>query len=200
MAQSPEEVRQEIADTRENLSRDVDALAEKVSPGRIMQRRMDRTKGRLRSLKDRVMGDDSSSTQRSGVSVGATVSDAADTVARAPALARQQTEGNPLAAGLIAFAGGWLISSLLPPSRAEQQAAQAVQDKAADLAEPIKTELSEVATEMRDNLQPSAQEAVQSVQETATNAAAAVKDETSSAADSVKDDTKKSAQQIRETR
>ena len=38
MAQSPEELKREIEQTRQDMSRDVDAISEKVSPGRIVQR------------------------------------------------------------------------------------------------------------------------------------------------------------------
>jgi hypothetical protein len=41
-----------------------------------------------------------------------------------------QTQGNPLAAGLIAFGVGWLAASLIPASRPEQQAAAKAKEHA----------------------------------------------------------------------
>ena len=44
--------------------------------------------------------------------------------------ARRQTQGNPLAAGLIAFGVGWLVSSLLPDSQKERELAHQLKDRA----------------------------------------------------------------------
>ena len=40
----PEVIRRDIEATRADLSRDVDALTEKVSPARVVERRVDRAK------------------------------------------------------------------------------------------------------------------------------------------------------------
>ena len=65
-----------------------------------------------------------SSVSDAASSAASTVSDAASSAAAAvqdaPQVARRQAQGNPLAAGLIAFGAGWLVSSLAPASRAEQ--------------------------------------------------------------------------------
>ena len=83
---------------------------------------------------------------------------------------RRQTQGNPLAAGLIAFGAGWLISSLLPASRQEQRLAQQATEKAADVGRPLADKARDAAMEIKDNLQEPAQEAVASVKDTATDA------------------------------
>jgi len=200
MAQSTEEVRRDIQSTRQELIRDVDALSEKVSPGRIVQRRVEGTKGRLNSLKEKVMGAGPSGTSATSGSIGGTDSSLSEKVSDVPEMMRRQTEGNPLAAGLAAFAGGWLISSLLPATRAEEQAAQAVQEKSSELAEPVKQQLSEVVGEMKDNLQDTAQQSVQSVKETATDATTTVKEEGTAAASSVQGEARDSVQQVNERR
>lgn len=196
MAQSTEEVRQEIESTRQDLSRDVDALSEKVSPTRIVGRRVEATKTRLGSWKEKVMGSSSSpshSTSTSGT-VGSAASDVGSALSSAPQMARRQTEGNPLAAGLVAFAGGWLVASLLPATRAEEQAARMVQDKASDAAEPVKSQLADVAGQMKDDLEPSAREAAQSVKDTATEAATRVKEEGASVTSSGGDEVRQSGE------
>ena len=48
---------------------------------------------------------------------------AAEEIRDAPDLIQQQTQGNPLAAGLIAFGTGLLLATLFPPTEAEQRAA-----------------------------------------------------------------------------
>lgn len=40
--------------------------------------------------------------------------DAVETAQKTPQKAKQKTQGNPLAAGLIALGAGWLVASLLP--------------------------------------------------------------------------------------
>ena len=97
----------------------------------------------------------------------------------------RQTQGNPLAAGLIAFGVGWLVSSLLPASEKEKQLAQqaesAVKEHKDALLEPAK----QAAQEIGDQLKPAAQDAVESVKSTAQDAAATVKSEGQSAAQDV---------------
>lgn len=105
MAQSAEEVKRDIEQTRDSLGRDVDALNEKVSPGRIARRRLDATKGKVSALKETVMGSANSGSQSVGETVGSAGSSVAATVNAAPDLARRKTEGNPLAAGLVSFRG-----------------------------------------------------------------------------------------------
>ena len=193
----PEVIRRNIDSTRADLSRDVDALTEKVSPGRVMSRNVDKAKGRMSAVKDRVMGSDDPRDGGAVGSVGGTASSIAgsvgDTASSAPSMARQKTQGNPLAAGLIAFGVGWLASSLLPATEKEQQAAGALKDTASEHSEKLTAPLKEAAMSAKDNLAGPAQDAVQSVKGTATDAAAHVKGEAASA----KDDVAGSAQQAK---
>jgi len=212
----PDEIRREIERTQASLSQDVDALTEKVTPGKIVERRVDRARDAATKLKEKVMGSDphgsggyggggvrsaasqtadrvsgtassaASSVQDAAASAAGTVQDvastAADAVQQAPQAIRRQTRGNPLAAGLIAFGAGWLISSLLPASRQEQRLAQQATEKAADVGRPLADKARDAAMEIKDNLQEPAQEAVASVKDTATDAGRTVVDEGKSAA------------------
>jgi hypothetical protein len=181
MSNNPEDIKRDIEVTREELSRDVDALSEKVSPARVLERRMDKAKGAAIGVKDRVMG----ATHEEVSSAASTVADAATT---APAVARSQTRGNPLAAGLIAFGTGWLVSSLLPATQQEQEVAVAVKEKASKHSDAVKQPLTEAANAMKDNLREPAQQAAESVKSTAHDAAASIQDEARSAAQDVKGD------------
>ena len=51
MAEDTEELKQDIEATRRNVGRDVDALTDKVSPGRIVDRRVDRARARMNRAK-----------------------------------------------------------------------------------------------------------------------------------------------------
>src|SRR3954465_11204713 len=61
MGEETARLRAEIDQTRENLTRDVDLLAEKTSPSRIVERRVEKTKRAIAGIKDKVMGTVSSS-------------------------------------------------------------------------------------------------------------------------------------------
>ncbi|WP_431947111.1 DUF3618 domain-containing protein [Micromonospora marina] len=204
MSTDPEQIRREIEATRNNLSSDVDALAYKVSPSRIVDDRKQRVRSALTNVKDKVMGTasdlghssghaahsvgDHASSMASSVgdkaqSAAATVSDAAH---RAPQVVRQKSEGNPIAAGVIAFGVGMLVSSLIPATRRERQVAAQVKEKAAEHGGVVKEKLGEVAGELKDELREPAQHAAESVKATAQDAAYTVKDDGRAAAHDVR--------------
>ncbi|MFL6097368.1 MAG: DUF3618 domain-containing protein [Blastococcus sp.] len=210
----PDVIRRQIEDTRRELSYDVDALNEKVNPARVVDRRVTAAKGRFTSVKEKVMGsahDTTSSAQDmasnavgsvqgAASSAAGTVQDTASSavgaVQQAPDAVVRQTQGNPLAAGLIAFGVGWLVSSLLPASEKERQLAQqaesAVREHKDTLLEPAK----QAAQEIGDQLKPAAQDAVESVKSTAQDAAATVKDEGQSAVQDVQGQAQQSKEKV----
>ena len=193
MTTDPDQIRDHIEQTQQNLSADVDALTEKVSPPRIMERRVQQTRSAMTTMKDRIMGGTAERTSSMGGTVTSTASSAKDTLAStassaadvasaAPDMARRRTQGNPLAAGLIAFGAGWLLSSLLPATEPEQQVASQVKDLAMDKGRPVAQQLGQAGQEAAQELRESAQQRAQSVRETATGAASTVTDETQSRA------------------
>jgi gas vesicle protein len=210
----PDVIRRQIEDTRRELSYDVDALNEKVNPARVVDRRVSAAKGRMTNLKEKVMGsahdttssaqgvasDAAGSVQNAASSAAGSVQDAASTavgaVQQAPDQVIRQTQGNPLAAGLIAFGVGWLVSSLLPASEKEKQLAQqaesAVREHKDALLEPAK----QAAQEIGEQLKPAAQDAVESVKSTAQDAAATVKDEGQSAVQDVQGQAQQSKEKV----
>ena len=76
MGQSTEELTTDIEHTRRDLSRDLDALHERVSPHQVMARRKQATRSKLHSMKEKVMG----SAHDAKHSASATGSSAADSV------------------------------------------------------------------------------------------------------------------------
>ncbi len=215
MSTDPDQIRREIELTQGRLSTDVDALTEKVTPGRIVERRVGRARAAAGRWKDSVMGSDAPSypgspahatrdavSDRASAAAGA-VSDAgssaADAVQQAPQAVRRQTQGSPLAAGVIAFGAGWLISALLPASQREQQLAEQAKDRAGELARPVADAAKQAATEVRDHLQEPAQQAVQQVRETAQDAGRTVADEGRSAAGQVQDRAQQAPDNVRST-
>jgi gas vesicle protein len=191
---NPEELRTEIEQTRANLSQNVNALGEAVTPGAIARRQVDKVKGAGVGVKDKIMG--SADDARSSVSGSASgLGDSAGNLAvNAQQSARRKTQGNPLAAGLIALGAGWLVGSLLPASEKERQAAATVKEK----AQPVVSEAQSLAKDAAQNLQQPAQDAVDSVKATAQDAAETVKSEGQTAGQDVKSsvqDSKETVQQ-----
>jgi ElaB/YqjD/DUF883 family membrane-anchored ribosome-binding protein len=175
----PEAIRAEIDRTRGRLSEDVDVLTESVRPSSVAKRTAQRATGRAGRLKESVMGSAHDTT-----SAGADKAhDVAEGVKSAPDLARRQARGNPLAAGAVALAAGWLVGSLLPASSKERELATTAKEK----AEPLVDQAKSVAQETAQNLKEPAQQAAQSVKETAQQGVEHVKGESSSAAQGIKE-------------
>ena len=57
-ADDPDQIRREIERTQRQISHDVDLLTEKVTPGKIVERRVGRVRGAAGRWKDAVMGSD----------------------------------------------------------------------------------------------------------------------------------------------
>ncbi|WP_369132165.1 DUF3618 domain-containing protein [Modestobacter sp. I12A-02662] len=210
----PEVIRRQIEETRSNLSYDVDALNEKVNPTRVVDRRVGRAKSTVSGLKDRVFGAAHDTGQRaSGTTsnvagsvqgaastasenVSNAASTAMDAVQSAPQTIQRQAQGNPLAAGVIAFGVGWLVSSLLPTSEKEKQLASQAESAVREHSQPLVDQAKNVAQEIGDNLKPAAQDAVQSVKETAQEGVQTVKSEGQSAAQDVQGQAQDSKQTV----
>ena len=216
MSTDPDQIRSEIDQTQRELSADVDALTEKLSPQRMVERRVRRSRTAMTNVKDRIMGSTSDAYQTAGSTasgvgesvsarasaardtVAGTASSAVDTVRSAPDTARRSTQGNPLAAGLIAFGAGWLLSALLPASEPEQQVASQVKDFAVEQGRPVAEQLGQAGQQAAQELKESAQQRAETVKETATDAASTVTGEAQLAASDVSGQAQQSAGRVRE--
>ena len=209
MATEQEHIEREIARTRQQLGQDVDALAEKVSPTQAARRGVGRARSALVSAKDSVMGsagDAAGTTRDRAAQLGNEVTDTAgqvrDSAEQAAQTAkhevRRRTEGNPLAAGVIAFGLGWLVSSLIPTTPVEEQMGGTIRDVGQDKLAPVKDEVTSAAREMADNLKEPAQQAAQSVKETAASAASTVKEEGTSQAQDLSGQARNAAETVRD--
>jgi uncharacterized protein YjbJ (UPF0337 family) len=208
MVEEPDRLKRDIEHTRASLTRDVDLLAEKTSPARVARRRWD-------AMKEKVMG----STEHARHAAGDTTSsalhtmqdkahtvqdkaahlsdaaaekthDAADAVRSAPQAVATQTQGNPIAAGIIAFGVGMLAATLLPVSDVERRAGQQLKDHTGELTDQAK----DIATDLKDELAAPVRHAAEHVKDTAREAAQTTKDEARAAAQDAKDQTQRVAQ------
>ena len=210
----PEAIRRQIEQTQRELSYDVDALNEKVNPSRVMDRRVSAAKGRIGRVRERVMGgaQDTRATaqhrtqnavgtvqdraQDAAESVQGAAQQAAHAVQQAPDTIVRQAQGNPLAAGLIAFGVGWLVSSLLPASEKERQLAQQAETAVREHKDELLAPAKQAAQEVGEQLRPAAEQAVQEVKSTAQDAAQTVKQEGQSAAQDVQGQAQESRQTV----
>jgi len=190
MSENPDAIRADIEATRARLGTNVDAVADKVTPSHIVQRQTDKVKEGVKDavfgVKEKVMGaaDHTSGNMHSaGDNAASHLSDAGSAVADAPHQAKIKAQGNPLAAGLIAFGAGLLVSSLIPASQKEREAA----DSLKTAAEPLTTQLTEAAQHVAEGLKEPAQAAMENVKSTAADAAQNVKGEGQTAVSDVTD-------------
>ncbi|HAQ59584.1 MAG TPA: hypothetical protein DCR63_03850 [Microbacterium sp.] len=177
MSESTEEIRANIEHTRSELGGDVDALADKVTPSKIVERQTSKLRGAYASVRDSVMG----AADDAGSSLGSAGGSAAHDLRHGAENVKARAEGNPLAVGLIAFGVGLLAASLLPASSAERKGAQTAREK----AQPLVDEAKEAAREMGANLKEPAEQAASSVRESASEAAEHVRDDATQSADRV---------------
>jgi hypothetical protein len=193
VAEVSQELREDIERIRDDLDTTLDALGERVSPRRIARRRTAAVRTRVTRVRGAVMG----SAQESGPAAADRARDvagsakegaqhvagrAAEQVRDAPEAIQQQAQGNPLAAGLVAFGAGLLLATAFPPTEAEQRAAGALQER----VEPIKNQALEAGREVKDHLQETARESAQQVKEAAGEATQEVKQQAQSSAENVK--------------
>jgi gas vesicle protein len=208
MSENPDAIRADIEATRARLGTNVDAVADKVTPSNIVHRQTDKVRDAVTGVKEKIMGaadhattkvHDTTATgtghttnamhtagdnlHQAGDAVSAKLSDAGQAVSNAPDQVKAKTAGNPLAAGLIAFGAGMLLSSLIPASEKEREAA----DQLKTAAQPLATQVTDAAKTMAQDLKEPAQEAMDNVKATATDAAHNVKTEGQNAATDVKD-------------
>ena len=201
MGQSAQQVRADIERTREDLGQDLDAIGDKISPRQAVRRRTDRVRGTLIEMKERVMGSAESATstvttEGSSIagsvrdaasdvasSVGDAASGAADAVRSAPDAVKKQTEGNPMAVGLIAFGLGALAGTILPSTQTEKNMAPQLRELVVD---PMKETASEAAREVGQDLRGSAEEAAERVKQTAQESAQRLTEESHHRMDDVR--------------
>jgi gas vesicle protein len=207
VAEEPDRIRTEIEDTRADLAHNVDRLADKTSPSRVARRRWTAAKekvmGSSRHAADATAGTRDSArsavatvqdtASRAGERAGTAAHGVADTVREAPEKVARQTQGNPIAAGVIAFGVGLLAASLIPTTEVERRAGEQLRDNAGDLTGQVREPLRESAQQLKEDLSGTVREAADRVRETARDAATTTKDEAKSSAQYAADETRQAA-------
>jgi gas vesicle protein len=197
MAEEPDRIKDDIETTRSELTRNVDALADRTMPNRVVRRGWDDLKEKVHGMSEKVMGTPrdmahsakdttqsaAGSVQEATARAGEVASDVAGTIRRAPQTLARQAQGNPIAAGVIAFGVGLLAASLVPTTDMEKRAGRQIKDNAGDLIEPMREPLAESAQQLKEGFSESVGDAAQQVKETAKGAAQTTTDQAKSSAD-----------------
>jgi uncharacterized protein YjbJ (UPF0337 family) len=191
MGERTEELKREIASTRGDLGNTLDAIGDRVSPGRIIERRKNRISGGFRSVSDKVMGKAHDATG----SVSDAGQNALGTLQDAPDRARHSTQGAPVMAGVIAFAAGFVLAAVIPPTETEKEASSHLADKVA----PLKAELATVGHEVADHLKEPVSDAVDQVKSAAKEQASDVAQSAKNAAHDTADQAKGSASAVKDS-
>jgi len=204
MGQTADELREQLEYQRADLTRDVQAIGDRVSPGRMVDRRRAATRQRWDDIKCRVMGttDDlrgGMADHAHGMADTATemAHDAGETIRSVPEMARRETRGAPLLAGALAFGMGAMAAMMLPSSEKEREVVRRYEDDLSDVAEGVKGQVTGVAKDTASNMKGEAQAAVQDVKESAMSAADQVKQEASSAAGDVSEQARGATQEVK---
>jgi uncharacterized protein YjbJ (UPF0337 family) len=183
MASSPEQLTQDIAATRARMGTTLDEVQDRVDPRQAWSRREPAVRSKVAQVKDTIMGTAQDTAGHAGDGVGA-VKDRLS----------EGTQGNPLAAGLVAFGAGLLAGSIIPSSKAEASAVHELQEQ---LEEPVRRAVADSADEARDRIGGTVSDAVDSTREVASEATHAVAGSAKESVEHVKDESRHAAEDVR---
>jgi hypothetical protein len=186
MGQESEELRSDIEQRRASMTDTLDAIEDRVVPGRIIERRRQAVRGWAGGVKDRVMGTAQTATDQTGSAmghVGAGMSHAADVVSDGPAQVQRATAGSPLIAGAVAFGLGALVAALLPQTEPERKAVEAIQPQLDAATDAVK----DAGQHALDTAKSSTQDAVQDLKTSASEHAHEVAEQAKDAGEQVKE-------------
>lgn len=179
MATRTDELTAEIQTTRGHMDRTLDDIGVRAGPGRLTER----LKGAVSNTKDTVMG-----------VAGDTRDSVADSAGGATSAVKGQSQGNPIAAGLVAFGAGLLAGSVMPESRTENKLAREVQTRAQG---PIRDQFQQSASAVGDQVGERVGEAKEHVAEEGRHAKDEVSSDVSDRSDAVKGHAQGAADDVR---
>lgn len=212
-----DQLRAEAVAHRQSIATDLELMGDRVSPGRIAERRKARLRERVQGMRNSVFGTSersrtsasytdyahgspvgsprwqSGSTDQSP-SMGDRASGALDAVKdHTPDSLGEATEGSPFGAAVVGFGIGMLAATVLPSSPDEQRAARKLQPR----LEGTAAALGQTGKEAVEHVKPEAQQAVADVKDSAKDSVENVKSDAQSAADSVKDTAQTKTDEVR---
>ena len=192
MGQSPEDIRNEIEDTRSRMGETVEALGYKADV-------KSRAKDSIGNAKDRIVGSVGGAKDKMTTSIAGTTDsavsglqdktpsaqDVKDGAKRAAGLAQE----NPMGLAVGAIAVGFLAGLVVPATRKENETI-------GPLADQVKEKVKETGQEAMDHGKQVLQETAQDAQEVAKTAAESVKERTQQHAQEFGETAKEKAQDV----
>jgi len=124
------------------MSNTLEAIGDRVSPGRIVQRKKNKVVGGVQSVRERLMGSATATRDK----LAETAGQAGSAVSDAPDAVLSKTQGAPMLVGALAFGVGFLAAVAFPASAKERELSTQV----LDAVEPAKGQLVDSAHEMAD--------------------------------------------------
>jgi ElaB/YqjD/DUF883 family membrane-anchored ribosome-binding protein len=199
MGTTAEDLRRELDRERGDLTNDLQAIGDRVSPGRMVERRKIASRRRIQRVREQVMGTAHDVRERAtdttssvtGTASGM-ASSATDAMREVPERAEDIVEGNPIGAGIAAFGLGLVIATLIPETNMEQRLVARVEPQLEGGAQT----LGEAAQQVVEQVKPAAAEAAKQLKQEASEAASQVKDQAGNAASETADQAKEKAQEV----
>ena len=200
MSSDPDRIRREIEKTQDDLGSNVDALTDRMDPRRAVRQSKERVQGRWQRAKENVMGSAGEVRQTAESRMSAAGEQMHGLAERAHGIgeeSRERVEGHPLAAGLVAFGLGVLVSSLLPPTPPERRLGGRLKQEAQEHSGQVKQQASDAARQMREDLREPAQHAAESVRSKAGQHAGELREQTQATAQDLRGQAQQTAQDVR---
>lgn len=154
MDRTAEELKRRLEAQREEVGRDLIVIGDRISPGRMAERGQARMRQRAHRIRERVMGtveDGRHQVSGTASSMGDSAHDLARRTRESPEHLAERVEGNPIAAGFIAFGLGLLAASLIPATRREQELASQAQPRLEEAAGEVAETAKDMATDLRSS-------------------------------------------------
>jgi len=167
------------------MSETLEAIGDRVSPERMVERRKAAVGQRFKRARDAIMGSrdyEEPKLTRVRERAGDAVSATAERVQHAPEVAAEQVRGNPIAAGLLIFGAGVLVASIFPETQTEQRLVEAAQPQMQRATEDLK----DAGHELVESATQHGQEAAHELRAAGTEAAGTVTDQARASAEQIK--------------
>lgn len=191
MGTTEAELRRNAERDRERMGETLDAIGDRLSPERVVERRKAAVGQGFKRMREAVMGSPGyvepvthrarEGAQNVASSAADTARNAAENVRQAPQMVAEQTRGNPMAAGIVAFGAGMLFATMFPKTETEQQ----LIGDARPTIDRAKEELQGTGRELAADVREHAKDAAQQVGQAGKEAASNVTEQTKSSAQEV---------------
>jgi len=156
----------------------LEAIGDRLSPDRIIERRKAAVGQGFRRVKDTVMG----SPDYQEPMPRRVMHSASDAVRSGPSMLADQARGNPIAVGVVAFGAGLLLATVMPKSEAESRVMEEVQPQ----MQNAMSELKDAGRELASGVQEHARDAGEQLKEAGSEAASNVKGQAQASAEDMK--------------